>query len=148
MGSPASLPSDELMNMVRTLADVKASMPPKLRGVISRDYGLSVQADKSPKGSIHYTAGGGKLVPDLRVTQKADGRVLVHSYKPGDWELALRKAYDDMVAQSGAFEGLSIKIPEPDNRIAKAEDSPEEERPQKNRGLLDRFLGMYTDHED
>ena len=134
--------------MVKTLADVKASMPPKLRGILSREYGVSLECNRVRGGGGHYTAGGGKLLPDLRFTVKEDGRCLTHSYKPGDWELALKRAHDDLVAQSGAFEGLSIKLPEPPSATSKEAHPVEGEQPQKNKGVFGRLLGMFTEPEE
>lgn len=143
MSTPESLPSEELVSMVRTLADVKASMPRKLRGIFSREYGVSLESNKAGNGSDHYTAGGGKLLPDLRFTFRADGRCSIHSYKPGDWGLAVKRAHDDLMAQSGAFEGLSIELPEPPSDIGKETRPPGNTQPQKNKGVIDRFLGVF-----
>jgi hypothetical protein len=143
--SRASDASVELLSMVRTLADVKASMPRKLRGVINRVYGVNVEVNKVVGGDTHYMASSGGMMPDLRFTSKAGGRVLVHSYKPGDWELAVKRAHDDLVAQSGAFEGLSIKLPQPTSDIGKEAHPPGGKGPQKNKDFIGRLLGMFVE---
>ena len=147
MSPLASLPSKELAEMVKTLADLKASMPRKLRGVLKKEYGVDVQVDNT-LGVINYTAGGGRLMPNLRFTLMANGAFLVRRYKPGDWEPALKRAYDDLVAQSGAFGRLSIKLPEPTSDIGKGARPPKNRQPQKNKGLLDRLLGIFIESED
>jgi hypothetical protein len=151
LSPPAFLPNEELVEMVRNQAEVKASMPPKLRGILTKDYGVNVQVDKV-FGTISYTAGSGRLMPDLRFTLKADGEILVRSYNSGDWELAVKRAHDDLVAQSGAFEGLSIKLPEPISRTGKGARPPAKRKPQKSKSsflrllelIVDRILGMVS----
>jgi hypothetical protein len=132
--------------MVKTLADVKASMPPKQRGVIKKEYGVNLEVNKV-MGALHYTAGRGGLKPDFRCILKGEG-VVVRSYKPGDWEPALKKAYDDLVAQSGAFAGLSVRLPEPISDIGEEAHPPRDAQPQKKKGVFDRLLGMFTVSED
>ena len=134
--------------MVMTLADVKATLPPKLRGILRQEYGVSVEANKTFVGNLHYTAGSGKLMPDLRFTVSAHGERLVLRYKPGDWELALKKAYDDLVAQSGAFGGLPIKLPEPASDIGKEARPLGDTQPRKNKGLFGRLLEWFFGPED
>ena len=130
MSPPVSLPSKEMLRMVITIADMKASMPRRLRDVINKEYGVIVQVSKLP-GGVHYTAGGKKVMPDLRFVLKRDGKALrLESYTPGDWELELKRAYDDLVTQSGAFEGLSIKLPEPPSLTGEATRPPAETKPQ------------------
>lgn len=145
MGKLAYSPPEELIRMVKTLADVKTSLPRKRRGVLSKEYGVNVEVTKV-MDALHYTAGGGKLMPDLRFAVKAN-RVLVRSYKPGDWEAALKRAHDDLIAQSGAFEGFSIKLREPTSDSAEAASPPRDAQPKKKTGIFDRVMGMFIDSE-
>jgi len=139
----ASLPSNELIKMVITLASVKTSMPRKHRSIIKKEYGLNVEANKV-MGDLHYTAGGSRLMPDLRFNLKA-GSVMVRSYKPGDWEIALKSAYDDLVSQSGVFGKLSIKFPEPTKELTRSSKTT---RTKKKKGLFERLTGMFIEPED
>jgi len=120
--------------MVSTLADVEATLPRKLRGVINKEYGVNVRVDKS-LGAVHYMAGASKVMPEFRFTLKADGKLLLRTYKSGDWETGLRRAYDDLVAQSGAFAGLSITLPEPTSHTGKAAPPPRERKPHLRIGM-------------
>lgn len=147
MSPSASETPDELIRMVRTLADVKASAPRKLRGVIKKEYGVDVHVHKTLE-QVQYTAFGGKLMPDLVFNLEGRGGVRVRSYKPGDWEVRLKKAYDDLVAQSGAFGRLSIRIPEPKSAVRKEPRPPRRRQPQKDRGFFRRLLGKFFESED
>ena len=142
MSADTSLTYDELVKMVKTLADVKASMPPRHRGVIKKEYGVDVQVGKT-LGMIQYTASGRRLMPDfVFVLEKGEG-VKVVSYNAGDWEVRLKKAYDDLVAQSGVFGRLSVILPEPTSDTEKETRSPGERRPQKNEGLFQRLWRWF-----
>lgn|GEM_PF-3106443 len=145
MSPSASSPSMELIGMVRTLADARASMPPKQRGTIRKEYGVNVDVTDF-LGTLNYTAGGGKLMPDLRFMVEED-RILLRGYKPGDWEAALKRAYDDLLAQSGAFAGISVRIPRPISDASGGAIPRRHARPRK-KGVLDRILGTFTESED
>ena len=129
MSPPASLHSEELVMMVMTLADAKLGAPVKLRDVLKKEYGVHAEVDKL-LGSVQYSAGGQRMMPDFRFSLKAGGIVLVRSYNPGDWELALKRAYDDLVARSGPFEGVSVKLPELPKRAGEASPSAGGRKPQ------------------
>jgi hypothetical protein len=139
------LPSPELIMMVRTLAEARAVMPRKHRGAIRKEYGVSVEVN-SVMGIPQYTAGGGALMTDFRFIVRAEG-VRVRSYKPGDWELAIERAYDDLLAGSGVFAGLSVKPPEPMSDAGGEARPADHARPLK-KGVLDRLMGVFIEPED
>jgi hypothetical protein len=145
LSQSTSLPSPELIRMVRALADAKASMPRRWRGAIKKEYGVNVEVNNI-MGTVQYTAGGGALMTDLRFILRAEG-VLVRSHKPGDWELAVKTAYDDLLARSGAFAGLSVKPPEPISDAGRQARPADHARPQK-KSALDRLMGMFIEPED
>ncbi len=140
------MPSGELIGMVKTLADMKARMPLKQRSVLNKEYGVRVGVNKI-FGALHYTAGGKEPTPGLRFALKGN-RIIVRVYNPGDWELALKKAYDDLVAQSGAFERLSVKLPEATRDIGEEARPPRSAQQQKNKGFFGRLVGIFTRSED
>jgi hypothetical protein len=145
LSPPTSSPPEELIRMVKTLADIKADMPRKHRGILGKEYGLNVDVTKV-MDALHYTAGAGKLMPDLRFSLKAHG-VSIRSYKPGDWETTVKRAYDDLLANSGAFKGLSIKLREPTGATAEVARRSRKAQPRKKRGIFDRIMGVFTDSE-
>lgn len=115
--------------MVMTLADAKLCTPVKLRDVLKKECSAHAQVDKL-LDSVQYWAGGQRMMPDFRFSLKAGGIVLVRSYNPGDWELASKRAYDELVARSGPFEGVSVKLPEPLRRAGEASPSAGGRKPQ------------------
>jgi hypothetical protein len=146
LSTPTSPSSDELIKMVRSLADLKARLPREQRGVIKKEYGVDVQVDKT-FGPAQYTASGGRLVPDIRFVLNVDGEIVLRGYKPGDWEIGLKKAYDDLVAHSGAFGRLSIDPPESTSDMGKKARPPRNRQTQK-KPFFWRFLGKFIEFED
>lgn len=73
-------PSEDLLDKVRFVADVKAHLPFKHRPSLPRFIAHGLR-----DGTMHYTAGG-RFIPKLDFTLKADGSVIVHKYDAGEWE--------------------------------------------------------------
>lgn len=148
MSKSVSSPSTELLKMVKTLADTKASMPRKQRGILHKEYGVNVEVTKV-FDALQYSAGAGRLMPDLRFTLK--GRALsVRSYKSGDWEAAVKRAYADLLTQSGALATGSIKEPEPPGSIAqkpRPPGDPKAPKARKKKGLFERLMGLFIESE-
>jgi len=132
--------------MVKTLADAKARMPLKHKTVLNKEYGVRVEVNKI-LGTLHYTAGGKRLTPGLRFAVKGN-RIVVRLYNPGNWEAAFKKAYEDLVAQSGAFEGLSVGIPKTTGDIDEKARRPKTAEQQKGKGFFGRLTGFFAKSED
>ena len=128
--------------MAKTLADVKARMPLKRRGILNKEYGVRVEVNKI-LGTLNYTVGGKKLTPSLRFAVKGN-RIIVRVYNPGEWESALKKAYEDLMAQSGAFEGFSVGIPEAIGYIGEESRPPKRGQHQKDKGFFAHLTGIFT----
>jgi len=132
--------------MVMTLAEGKARMPPKQRGNIRKQYSVDVVVTKF-LGGLQYRAGGGRLLNDLRFLVR-ENRVLLRKYKPGDWESALKRAYDDLLAQAGIFAGLSVRPPELASDVGKTAHTSRRPQPQEAKGIFDRVMALFTKSED
>ena len=116
-------PSDDLIGLVRFIADTKDSLPFRYRGLLNVQ-GVYYQARYLPNGSRLYIAGG-RFIPKLKFTQELDGSVTVHKYQAGDWESALEPAAD--VAMK-LLEQTRPSEEELTRRIAKVERKKREQR--------------------
>jgi len=146
MSPTVSRPSGELIGMVKTLADMKVRMPLKQKSVLRKEYGVKVRVNKF-LGTLHYTAGGKALTPGLRFSLKGN-RIIVRVYNPGDWELALKKAYDDWVTQSGTIERMSVVPREATSAIGEKARPPRNAEKQKDKGFLGRLTSFFSKSED
>lgn len=79
-------PSEDLLDKVRFVADVKVHLPFRHKPNLPRFIAQGLR-----DGTMHYSAGG-RLVPKLDFTVKADGSVIVHKYDPGEWEKTVNTA--------------------------------------------------------
>ena len=142
MTPPKATPPRNLIMMVKTLADTKTALPRKQKGILGKEYGVNVEVSQV-LDSLHYTAGAGKLMPHLRFSLKGQD-LFVRSYKPGDWELAVKRAYDDLVTQSGVFGSLSIKPRETAGAGGKVAGASK----MKKKGLFERLMAKFMETED
>jgi len=91
-------PSDDLIDQVRFIADIGASLPRRFRTSLG-SQGVHCRVRELRDGNLFYLVFGKLIfIPKLTFTLQRDGTVVFHKYKPGDWEAALdasvAKAYE------------------------------------------------------
>lgn len=89
MSSKKASPSEELLDAIERIADMKQALSLRDRSLTSAD-GLFVQSGRLPGGSIQYMAGG-EFLAKFVFEKRVDGTRIVRKYKPGDWELKVQE---------------------------------------------------------
>lgn len=118
-------PIDELIDMVRFIADVKNMLPFSYRGLLNIQ-GVYYQVRTLPNGNPFYVAGG-KFIPKLTFTVERDGSVTVQKYKSGEWETAVS------AANEMAWKLFEETTPPEEELVRQAKEVEEQERKQKEK---------------
>lgn len=87
------LPPAELLLKVMFIAHIKESLPFSKKGSFNKLVGIFCERYDLRQGGSFYTAGG-TFFRKLRFTWEHDGSITIQTYKRGDWELAIDKAYE------------------------------------------------------
>jgi hypothetical protein len=98
------LPPTVLLFKVIFIADLKELLPFSKKGLFNKAMGIFCERHNLPQGAFFYTAGG-TVFRKLRFTWEHNGSITIQTYKPGDWEVAIDKAYE--IAGSA---GLTSKL--------------------------------------
>lgn len=96
------LPSEDLVDKVITIAEVRARMPLATQGLLAEGLGVYCVVRRVPFGGSLYQAGG-TYRPRLSFTVWGAGDIRVAWYHPGDWEDKISEAYErakDILAQA------------------------------------------------